>query len=87
MLPNSLSSSTNLQQSTLTHWNALCLKNSFDLLIAMLVLDLRSWVLLVTLAQISPWLSTSMMIRFFDSCSWIKMTWSMYLKREYERNK
>ena len=41
---------------------------------AMLVLDLRSCVLLVTLAQISPWLSVSMMMRFFDSCSWIKIT-------------
>ena len=43
----------------------------------MLVLDLRSWVLEVTEAVTWPLLSRSMMMRFFDSCSWIRITFSV----------
>lgn len=42
----------------------------------MLVLDLRSWVDEVTEAVTWPLLSRSMIILFFESCSWIRMTFS-----------
>ena len=43
----------------------------------MLVLDLRSWVEEVTEAVTWPLLSRSMMMRFLDSCSWIRITFSV----------
>ncbi len=57
-----------------THWKALCLRYILPLLNTMLVLDLRSCVEEVTEAMTSPWLSVSMMMRFLDSCSWIRIT-------------
>lgn len=42
----------------------------------MVVLVLRSAVEEVTLAEISPFLSCSTMMRFLLSCSWIRMTFS-----------
>ncbi len=43
----------------------------------MLVLDLRSCVEEVTEAVICPLLSRSTMMRFLDSCSWIRITFSV----------
>ncbi len=48
---------------------ALCLTWKRPFLTVMLVLLFFSWVELVTLAVTCPWLSVSMMMRFFDSCS------------------
>ena len=52
-------------------------------LTTMLVRDLRSCVLDVTLAPTSPLLSISMMILFLLSCSWIKITFSVPLTTKY----
>ena len=44
---------------------------------------MRSCVLLVTLAPTSPFASTSMMILFLLSCSWIRITFSVPFTTKY----
>lgn len=56
---------------------ALCFTWKRPFLTVMLVLLFFSCVELVTLAVTCPWLSVSMMMRFFDSCSWMRMTFSV----------
>ena len=63
-------------QST-TYTKALCLTKKRPCLTVRLVLLLRSCVVLVTVAVSAPLESVSIRMRFLDSCSWHRMTFSV----------
>ena len=65
-----------------THTKALCLTKNRPCLTVRLVLLLRSWVVLVTVAVSAPLESVSIRMRFFDSCSWHRMTFSVPCKAQ-----
>jgi len=60
-----------------THTKALCLTKKRPCLTVRLVLLLRSCVVLVTVAVSAPLESVSIRMRFLDSCSWHRITFSV----------
>mmetsp|Transcript_34666 Transcript_34666/g.70803 ORF Transcript_34666/g.70803 Transcript_34666/m.70803 type:complete len:221 (+) Transcript_34666:447-1109(+) len=63
--------------------NVLCFKYSRPFFTKILHRDFRSWVEDVMAAATLPFWSTSMITRFFDSCSCIRITFSTPLQMKY----
>ena len=71
------------QSGQATHTKALCLTKKRPCLTVRLVLLLRSCVVLVTVAVSEPLESVSIRMRFLDSCSWHRITFSVPCRTQY----